>query len=116
MIQTFNDLNEMYRSRGFQIFQESKLGNDLFINDPDRAKRIYDAAEEGCEGSTHAEVMEDWREYLDTVKIYIPDMDTDVEDIAKCDITQATYDAILKEIDECEAWHEKNGSLHNEIG
>ena len=33
-----------------------------FINEPDRAERCYDAAKDGCDGKTHAEVIEDWRE------------------------------------------------------
>jgi hypothetical protein len=37
-----------------------------FINEPDRAARCCDAAEDGCDGKTHAEVIEDWRESFDT--------------------------------------------------
>jgi hypothetical protein len=37
-----------------------------FWNEPDRAKRCYDAAEFGADGKTHAEVIEDWREAFKT--------------------------------------------------
>lgn len=37
-----------------------------FINEPKRAARCYDASAYGCDGKTHAEVIEDWRESFDT--------------------------------------------------
>lgn len=33
-----------------------------FINEPERAARCRDAAEHGCDGKTHAEVIDDWRD------------------------------------------------------
>ncbi len=60
----FSSLSEMLESREFQIFMEQKMGNDLFISDPDRADRCHEAAEGGCDGSTHGEVIGDWREFL----------------------------------------------------
>ena len=33
-------LNDLIQSKGFDIFRGDKLGNDLFINDPERAERI----------------------------------------------------------------------------
>ena len=89
-------------------FIESKLGNDLFINDPDRAERIHDAAEDGCDGSTHAERIEDWRDFAEMLFRSLSwDEREEVEPI---------HDALLAEIDTCKAWHEKNGSLHEVIG
>lgn len=32
------------------------------LNDPDRAERCHDAAEYGSDGSTHREIINDWRE------------------------------------------------------
>lgn len=90
-------LDEMIRSREFEGFISDKLGNDLFISDPDRADRIWEYAENGSNGSTHAEVIEDWRDFL---KIW--------------DIPERCKAGIEKEIEECEKWHDKNGSL-NEI-
>jgi hypothetical protein len=102
------NLKEMYSSKDYQSYTESKLGNDLFINDADRASRMHEAAEEGCEGSTHAEIIEDWREYLNALKI------TDEDECGY--ISQEDFDNITKEIDACEEWHQKNGSLHQQIG
>lgn len=104
----------MYESRDFDMFIGDKLGNDLFINDPERAERITEYAEDGCNGSMHFEVIEDWRDYLNTLKVFDPDYD-EIEDIDNYDITQLVYDNIEKEIDSCEEWHEKNGSLYQVI-
>ena len=57
-------LQEMLDSREWNSYQGDRLGNDLFISDPDRANRIQRAAEDGADGSTHAEVIDDWREFL----------------------------------------------------
>ena len=107
-MKTFRTLTEMYGSREYEYFISDKLGNDLFINDPDRAERIHEAAEWGTDGSTHQEIIEDWREFLELQKI----IDPEDEDTTAGDITQETYNNISSEIDGCEAWHDKNGSLN----
>ena len=60
----FSSLSEMLESREFQIFMESKMGSDLFIMEPERAARCHEAAEDGGDGSTHGEIIADWREFL----------------------------------------------------
>lgn len=113
-------IRDLLNSRGFDIFRDSKLGNDLFISDPDRAERIHDAAENGANGSTHAEQIEDWREYVEQLKeeaereAWRADNDEEGESMEK-EIEQ-WHNAISAEIDACETWHERNGSLHEEIG
>lgn len=113
-------IREMLDSRAFQTFQESKLGNDLFISDPDRAERIHDAAEDGCDGSTHAEHIDDWREFVDDVRDDAMrqawNMDADEGREAVEHDVEAWHDKITQEIDACEAWHEANGSLHEQVG
>lgn len=106
-------LEELYNSQGFASFRDSIYGNDGFINDPDRAERIAEAAEHGCDGSTHQEVLGDWRDYLNTLKVFDPDYD-DPEDRDDFDLDEETYEKILAEINACEDWHEKNSSLHNQ--
>lgn len=91
-------LEAMIRSNDFEYFMESKLGNDLFINDPDRANRIHEAAKDGCNGSTHQEIIEDWRDYLDWAA-----------DALRLSI--GTQGDIEREINLVEDWHKKNGSL-----
>ena len=77
-----------------------------FINEPDRAERCYDAAEEGSHGATHAEVIGDWR---DAFSAWISDK-------RKWTEPERFIDAVNAHFDSVEAWHEKNGSLFQQIG
>lgn len=101
-------LDEMIRSRDFESYISDRLGNDLFINDPNRADRIWRAAEDGADGSTHAEVIDDWRDFLRDVWKDELSEDRDLADERAALIESA--------IDAAEAWHEANGTLHQEIG
>ncbi len=94
-------LTDLLESRYFESYRESVLGNDLFINDPERADRIHKASEFGTDGSTHGEVINDWRNCLDCLarEIEIPD---------------EIRESIDKEIDNCEQWHIDNGSIDNQ--
>ena len=87
-------LGEMLNSPEYQAFESDVYGNDMFINDPERAERVYAAAEHGCNGSYHAEVIQDWRNFLNIA-----------------DYSDEILEHILAEIDACEDWHEQNGSL-----
>jgi hypothetical protein len=111
----YKTLEDLYKSEEFQIYIEQTLGNDLFIRQPDRANRIYNAAEYGCNGSTHEEVIDDYLSFLKTLKVFDPNFNNENEK-ENCDIEQAVFDLIEKEIEECREWHRKNGSLFNEIG
>ena len=77
-----------------------------FWNEPERATRCADAAENGADGKTHAEVIEDWREAF---AAYIRDKRLWAEPTRFVDAVNAHFDAV-------ETWHEKNGSLFEEIG
>ena len=89
-------------------FIESRLGNDLFISDPDRADRMHEAAEHGADGSTHYEIIEDWRDFArDLFRSLSMDESEDEE---------KNYEALIAEIDSCEAWHDHNGTLHDQLG
>ena len=91
------NLDGMIRSTEFNLFREQILGNDLFIDDPERAARIYDAAEFGCDGSFHAEIIQDWRDFLNTLTL-----------------PESVREDIEIEIYNCELWHENNGSLYTQ--
>ena len=84
-------------------FNKDHLGNDLFINDPDRAGRIHEGAINGCDGSTHQERIDDWREFLS-------------EYADSLGMLNRTKTFIELEIDDIEDWHQKNGSLNTVIG
>ena len=111
----FTTLEGMYKSREFEMFVSDKLGNNLFISDPERAERLQDAAESGSDGSTHAEVISDWRDFLDSLRAYDPDFH-DIDEMDKCDITLETKEAIEREIAACEKWHRKNRTINKKIG
>jgi hypothetical protein len=108
----FTTLEEMYNSKEYQYFITEKLGNDLYLNDPERAERIDEYAAEGICGSTHRETIGDWQEFLDSLKTFDPDYD-DIEDISKYELTKETYNNIQDEIIASEQWHIENGSIDN---
>ena len=99
----FLDIHHLLNNEGWQHFEEDRLGNDLFISDPDRADRIHKAAKDGCDGSTHAEHIDDWRDYVKLLR-----QDDDI-----CD---ACEERLTEEIDAVEEFHEKAGTLLDEIG
>jgi hypothetical protein len=78
-----------------------------FINKSDRAERCYDAAEDGADGKTHAEVIGDWR---DAFENWIRDTRKWKED------PDRFIAAVNAHFDRVEDWHDKHGSLHQQIG
>jgi hypothetical protein len=109
----FENLDEMIRCQAMEYFLADRLGNDLFINDPDRADRIHEAAEVGADGSTHAETIQDWRDFLGQHRAFDPDFD---DENTSDRLPEAVIDSINAEIDACEARHGAAGTLHEEIG
>ena len=99
----WDDINDVLNSSEWSRFQNDKLGNDLFINDPDRAKRQYEYAQNGLNGSTPQEEIDDVREFLDTLVIGE-------------EISRHQYEKFMLELDKSEAWHENNGSLNRPLG
>jgi len=86
----------------------SQRDNDFF-NEPDRANRCYEAAEEGGDGKTHAEAIDDFREAF---KVWIFERRR-----AKFSINPDRFiDAVNAHFDSLEEWHDKNGTLQQEIG
>jgi hypothetical protein len=80
--------------------------SDMWTDDPERAQRCDDAAEYGGDGSTHAEAISDMR---NAIEYYILDK-------RRWGGTYRFRAAIDAHFDALELWHEKNGSLHTEIG
>jgi hypothetical protein len=113
-------VRELLEHPAWDGFIGDKLGNDLFINDPDRASRNYDAAENGSDGSTHAEHIEDWREFAGIIesdaRSALNACETDEEYNAAESALDAQVSALTADIDECEKWHSENGSLETVIG
>jgi hypothetical protein len=78
-----------------------------FINFPERAARCYDAAEFGADGKTHAEVIDDWREAF---RAMLRDRG------GNHNIPERFVAAVESHFGAVEEWHDKNGSLFQEIG
>ena len=94
-------LQELLDSDEYDRWRGDRLGNSLFIHEPERASRIYDYAETGSDGSKHCEVIEDWRQCL-----------SDCFD----ELSEFALHVINAEIDKCEQWHIDNGSYEQIIG
>ena len=107
-------LHDLMESRDWDSYIGDKLGNALFLEDPERADRREAAAENGCDGSTHGEAIQDWRDFMDTLDIFDPDFDVDED--GSWDITMEQEESIVKEIDNVEKWYEEHDTLEQEIG
>jgi hypothetical protein len=92
-------------------FHPFPRSSDEWLYSPDRMARCNNAAEHGENGSTHAEIIEDWREYSrEKYREARRALDYDDEaGEAQLDADEAQLDA---ELDACEAWHEEHGTLH----
>ena len=113
------DLKTLLNSRFFDSFQADRMGNDLFLSDPGRAERCHKAAEHGSDGSTHAERLQDMRDGNEIAEREIYRAQFESLGFPKFTaeaLASALREEIDGEIDDAVAWHEKNGSLHAEIG
>lgn len=98
-------LRELYSHPDFVPFGST---SDDWINDPERMERCYDAAEYGEDGSFHAEIIQDWREFLERID---SDLFRKLED-DEYEQWETIKESIESEIDACEQWHSENGSLY----
>jgi len=87
---------------------ESERDSD-FINEPDRAERCYDAAEDGCDGKTHSEVIDDWRDGFD---LWLNQEHRGY----RSHLVTLFYDGVTAHFDAVEKWHDEHGSLFQQIG
>ena len=101
-------IDDMLNLPQWHSFIESRLGNDLFISDPDRADRMHEAAEHGADGSTHYEIIEDWRDFARDLFRSLSMDDRDDE--------EKNYETLMDEINSCEEYHDGIGTLHNQVG
>ena len=123
----FDDLADMLNSDEYDAFISDRLGNQLAIDDPERYERVYEAAQDGADGSTHAEAIQDMRDFFASIDDPKPDTDgeeydttTESDAIAEYDRQEreieAWRDRIDAEINACEQRHEEAGTLHDQIG
>ena len=97
-------VDQFIRSRQVEMLTSERDSD--FINEPERAERCADATEQGAGGKTHAEVIDDWR---DAFKYMMRDRRAWTEPERFIAAVEAHFDAV-------EQWHERNGSLWQEIG
>jgi hypothetical protein len=97
----------LIRSDWAQSARESNINNDYGLDG--RFARVHDAAENGCDGSTHQEVIEDWR---DAFRDWMRER-TRGKWYASYDRFEAAVEAYF---DSVEVWHEQNGTLFKQIG
>ena len=86
----------------------------------DRYNRCYEASEHGADGSTHAENIDDFREFGEGLfdeasRQAFRLLDDEEGDRAEDQITDKR-EAFEADCDALEAWHEKNGSLNQQGG
>ena len=87
--------------------------SDEWHHNPERMARVDAAAEHGSDGSTHAEHIQDWRDYAaEAYKEARRALDYGDPLEAELDALEAELDA---ELDALETWHEQNGTLHTQI-
>ncbi len=88
--------------------------NDDWVNEPERMGRCWEAAEHGADGSTHAEILGDWWEFLHRLRHTALGIALH-HDRVSAEIERRA-DSIGAELEACEAWHAENGTLNEEIG
>lgn len=79
----------------------------------DQLARMMEAAEEGCDGSTHGENCDDFQEYADQVYGELYRAAESEEREAELDAMQAKLNA---DILRCVRRHEANGSIDEQVG
>lgn len=101
-------IRDIINAPDFHPFPRS---SDAWIDDPDRMERCNNAAVHGKDGSTHAETLDDWRDYArEKYREARRALDYDDEaGEARLGEQEARLDA---ELDALEARHEQHGTLH----
>ena len=95
---TIETLDDLLQSDYWQRYREY-VESTMAIDDPDRFYRVLDYANHSGDGSTHGEHIDDWRQALSDL-----------------DLPDNVRQAIVTEIDLCENWHFKHGSLDTIVG
>lgn len=102
------------RSEYFSTWQSEHVHDGGWSRDTDRQDRFcrcFDAAEQGADGSTHREVIQDMREaFQEWLKYGRP------RRLKFAEYPYRLEAAVLAHFDQLETWHEDNGSLDQEIG
>ena len=99
-------LNDFLETEYWQNWNENNRSNLAFSwarTDRMRYERIEKWSQDGCEGSTHGEVIEDWLACLD-------DRDADLE------FGPLTVQRLMIEAERTRDWFEEQGTINDQIG
>lgn len=124
VIESIDDfLHDNTLANEFYQWQSEKSSD--FINEPERAARCYDAASDGCDGSYHCEVIDDFREFgrdllskaWNSISDVLTDADYTDSEFAQCELEyEECSSAFESRCNELEAWHIANGSYEEQRG
>ena len=120
-------VNAMLKSHGeaFYTWQAENVESGSYSRNSDRRDRFsrcHDAAEDGADGSTHAENIDDFREFGKTLfadalrASWRHDWPSDAEADAYEAVLEAAQTAYEADCDKLEAWHKANGTLDEQVG
>lgn len=105
-------IDAFLRSDYFATWQAERIESGAYSSNSDRRERFsrcYDAAENGADGSTHREHIEDMREAF---RAYLHDRNRK----SRAEYPYRIEDSAMRHFDTLENWHEQNGSLDQEVG
>lgn len=90
-------------------FVESWINGETnnWISNPERAQRCREAAEHGEDGSTHQEIINDWR------NAFYYWVNYKRKESTRGHVTDRIETAAYAHFDHLEAWHERNGTLND---
>ena len=96
-------LNDFLETEYWQNWDDRNRDHDIEFANLERWERCQKAAEYGCDGSTHREVIQDWLACLD-------ERDADLE------FGPLTVQRLMIEAENTQKWHEQNGTINDQIG
>ena len=124
VIESIGDmLHDSETSQAFYAWQSEKTCD--FINEPDRAARCHEAAADGCDGSYHYEVIDDFKEFGQMLLKEAYNLIVQVccdDELSPVVESQAAYEfeecekAFEADVVRCEEWHIKNGTYEQQGG
>jgi len=115
----FSNLSQMLESEEFQAYQSNTILNIQYhiVNNTgvDVDQMIINNSV-GNFGLSHQDFIENWRDFLNSLNVFDPEVDELGDYLGgKYDLHQSVYNTIMTEIENCENWHIKNGSINQII-
>lgn len=103
-------------SEYFSNWQAERIESGSYSHNEDRRDRYtrcYDAAENGADGSTHRERIEDMREAF---RDWLHDYNRNNSRLPFAEYPYRVEAAVMAHFDNVEQWHIDNGSIDQEVG